>query len=38
MEVWDGRDGDGKVMRNGMYFVMGRVGGQKVEGRLILLR
>lgn len=36
--VWDGRDADGRVMRNGAYFVMGRVGAQRIQGRLVVLR
>ena len=36
--VWDGRDLNGSPMRNGAYFVMGRVGERKVGGRLILVR
>jgi len=37
-QTWDGRDTNGQPMRNGAYFVMGRVGGQRIEARLILLR
>ena len=35
---WDGRDVTGQPVRNGAYFVIGRVGGERVEERLILLR
>ena len=35
---WDGRDASGNSMRNGAYFVKGRIGAQRIEGRLILLR
>jgi hypothetical protein len=35
---WDGRDTNGGLARNGVYFVLTRVGGQRVESRLTLLR
>lgn len=35
--AWDGRDSDGNVSRNGAYFVMGSIGAQRIQGRLILL-
>lgn len=35
---WDGRDGAGAPVRNGMYFVVGRIGGDRVDTRLTLVR
>lgn len=35
---WDGRDSDGAPVRGGMYFVMGRIGGDRVQSRVTLLR
>jgi hypothetical protein len=36
--VWDGRDDDGRALRSGAYFVVGRVGGERASGRLFLLK
>lgn len=35
---WDGRDRDGVRARGGMYFVIGRVGDDRVDARLTLIR
>lgn len=35
---WDGLDTGGTPVRGGMYFVIGRVGGDRVDARLTLLR
>ena len=35
---WDGRSEDGRVLPAGAYFVHGRVGGEKIQGRLVLVR
>lgn len=35
---WDGRDESGQAVRNGVYFVLGRLDGNRVESRLTVLR
>ncbi|HTO89935.1 MAG TPA: FlgD immunoglobulin-like domain containing protein [Candidatus Sulfotelmatobacter sp.] len=32
--TWDGRKDDGAQVRSGLYFVMGRIGGQQVQTRV----
>ncbi|MCE9626453.1 MAG: hypothetical protein K8R56_00870, partial [Candidatus Eisenbacteria bacterium] len=36
--AWDGRDDDGRTLRAGAYFVVGRVGGERTSARLFLLK
>ncbi len=36
--VWDGAAADGRPLRSGAYFVHGRVGGEVVQARLVLVR
>ena len=36
--TWDGRDDDGRTLRAGAYFVVGRVGSERTSARLFLLR
>lgn len=36
--AWDGRDDDGKVLRPGAYFLLGRIGDARLAQRLILLK
>jgi FlgD Ig-like domain len=36
--TWDGRTKDGSMVPNGVYFVMGRVGGDRAKDRFTLLR
>ena len=35
---WDGRDSGGALVRGGMYFVLGRIGGDRVQSRVTLVR
>lgn len=35
---WDGRDSGGTPVRGGMYFVLGRIGGDHVQSRVTLVR
>lgn len=35
---WDGTGDDGVRVRGGMYFVVGRVGGERVDARVTLIR
>jgi len=36
--VWDGRDGDGAVVRPGVYFLRVEAGGRAATSRIVLLR
>lgn len=36
--VWDGAAADGRPLRSGAYFVRGRVAGESVQARLVLVR
>lgn len=36
--TWDGRDDDGRTLRAGAYFVVGRVGSERTSARLFLMR
>ena len=36
--TWNGRTKDGSLVPNGVYFVMGRVGGDRAKDRFTLLR
>lgn len=36
--TWDGRDDDGRTLRAGAYFVVGRLGSERTSARLFLLR
>ena len=36
--VWDGTADDGRVLRSGAYFVHGRVDGEVVQARMVLVR
>ncbi len=35
---WDGRDDSGAPSRGGLYFVLGRIGGERVQSRVTLVR
>lgn len=35
---WDGLDENGVLVRGGMYFVLGRIGGQRVQSRVTFVR
>jgi hypothetical protein len=35
---WDGRDALGNALTNGAYFVVGRIGAEKIATRLVLVR
>jgi FlgD Ig-like domain len=35
---WDGRATDGTTVKSGMYFVLGRIGGQQVQSRVTFVR
>lgn len=36
--VWDGRDGDGAIVRPGVYFLRVEAGGRAATARIVLLR
>ncbi len=36
--TWDGRSDAGQAMPTGAYFVHGRVGAQRVQGRIVMIR
>lgn len=36
--TWDGRSDAGQAMPAGAYFVHGRVGEQRVQGRIVMIR
>ncbi len=36
--IWDGRDDHGVQAARGVYYVRGRIGGQKLTSRVVLLR
>ena len=35
---WDGRATDGTTVKSGIYFVLGRIGGQQVQSRVTFVR
>ena len=36
--LWDGRGADGAPVRNGVYFVRGMIGTQRITGQLTFLK
>jgi len=36
--TWDGLDASGVLVRGGLYFVLGRVGGERVQSRVTFVR
>ena len=36
--LWDGRDGQGTQVSNGIYFIRAQSGGQAVSGKALLVR
>jgi hypothetical protein len=35
---WDGRDAEGAAVRSGVYFLRGRIGDERVHGRVLVVR
>ena len=36
--TWDGLDRNGSPVRGGFYFVLGRIGGERVQQRVTIVR
>ena len=36
--TWDGLDRNGAAVRGGLYFVLGRIGGERVQSRVTFVR
>jgi hypothetical protein len=35
--IWDGKDGDGKLVHNGAVFYSVEIGGKRVNGKIMVL-